>query len=89
MKVALLLAVTVFVVPGAVTALKHRWLLFAAGLLIGPVLWYVGLVLPARPQSWWYWHIYSEERRGRVEQERARLEHVPSTKALARILRRR
>jgi hypothetical protein len=61
MKLAIL--VTLFVVPGAVTALKHRWLLFAAGLLIGPLVWVLGLVSPARPGSWWQVHVGQPARR--------------------------
>jgi hypothetical protein len=59
--------VTLFVVPGAVTALKHRWLMFAAGLLVGPLVWVLGFVYPAKPGSWWYVHVYRDEQRARVD----------------------
>ena len=87
MELAFLIAL--FVIPGTVTALKHRWLLFGAGLLFGPLLWGVGLVLPARPRSWWYLHVYSEQKRARVDHELARVERLPPAEALARIFRRR
>jgi len=61
MKLAIL--VTLFVVPGTVTALKHRWLLFAGGLVLGPPVWVFGLVFPARPGSWWQVHVGQLARR--------------------------
>jgi hypothetical protein len=83
--------ITLFVVPGTVAALKHRWLLFAAGLLFGPAIWWIAVVLTARPNSWWYVHVYDDERRARVDHDRT-TGHTETGRqaqeALARLFRR-
>lgn len=87
------LVILLFVVPGTATALKHRWLLLAAGLLLGPAVWCISFVLPARKGSWWYVHVYRDEQRARVDRDLARsrehVEHARPAEALARIFRRR
>ena len=85
MELAFLIAL--FVIPGTITALKHRWLLFTAGLLVGPLVWCLGLMLPARPRSWWYLHVYSEQQRARVDRDLMRVKPPPA-EAFTRIFRR-
>ena len=57
------LFVLLFVSTGATAALKGRWLLFAAGLLLGPAVWALGFLVPARPRSWWFAHVYDDAKR--------------------------
>jgi hypothetical protein len=55
---ALVVAALVFtVLTGAVTALKGKWGFFFLGFFIG-VLWIIGAIRPAKPNSYWvrrYW----------------------------------
>lgn len=84
------LVILLFVVPGTVTALKHRWLLLAGGLLLGPAVWCISFFLPARRGSWWYVHAYRAEQRRRIDRELARHSgELRPAEALARIFRRR
>jgi hypothetical protein len=58
--------VLLFVSTGTTAALKGRWLVFAAGLLLGPGIWAVAFLLPAARTSWWWEHVYDGERRIRA-----------------------
>jgi hypothetical protein len=60
------LFVLFFVSTGTAAALKGRWLLFLAGLLLGPGVWAVAFLLPATPRSWWWEHRYDDDRRARA-----------------------
>ncbi len=62
------LFVLVFVSTGATAALKGRWLLFAVGLLLGPAVWALAFLVPARPRSWWFEHLYTDAKRTRATQ---------------------
>jgi hypothetical protein len=61
------LFVLLFVSTGTAAALKGRWLLFAVGVLVGPAVWALAFLVPARPRSWWFVHVYDDEKRVRAE----------------------
>jgi hypothetical protein len=58
--------VLLFVSTGATAALKGRWLVFAAGLLLGPGIWAISFLLPAARRSWWWQHVYDDGRRAQA-----------------------
>ena len=60
--------VLLFVSTGTTAALKGRWLVFAAGLLLGPGIWAIAFLLPASRRSWWWEHLYDDSRRARAPQ---------------------
>jgi hypothetical protein len=60
------LFVLLFVSTGATAALKGRWWLFLAGLVFFPGFWAIAFVLPARPSSWWFEHVYDDRHRVRA-----------------------
>lgn len=60
------LFVVLFVTTGTTAALKGRWLIFLAGLVVGPAVWVIAFLLPARPRSWWFEHLYDQHRRERA-----------------------
>ena len=62
------LFVLLFVSTGAAAALKGRWLLVAVGLLLGPAVWALAFLVPARPRSWWFEHLYDDAKRTRAVQ---------------------
>jgi hypothetical protein len=41
------------VAPMVITALKGKWLLFAAGWFTVGTVWWIAAFLPAQPGSWW------------------------------------
>ena len=54
--VAIVYGVLIFAVlltPAVITALKGKWLLFAAGWLTIGMVWFIAMFLPAAPGSWW------------------------------------
>jgi hypothetical protein len=55
--------VLLFVSTGATAALKGRWIVFFFGLLLGPAVWAVAFVLPAKRSSWWWEHAYDDGKR--------------------------
>jgi hypothetical protein len=67
------LFVLLFVSTGATAALKGRWLLFLAGLLLGPGIWALAFLLPAKPRSWWFANLYGDEKRLRAVELSERL----------------
>ena len=60
--------VLLFVGTGATAALKGRWLVFAAGLLLWPGIWAIAFLLPASRRSWWWEHLYDDSHRERAPQ---------------------
>lgn len=66
--------VVLFVTTGATAALKGRWLLFAAGLLLGPAIWAISWLLPATRRSWWFARVYDDKRRAHALHAAERVE---------------
>lgn len=68
-----LYAVLLTLIPaGIVTALKGRWTVILAGLLLVFPLWWYTAFAYAAPDSWWSRRFYDEEKleRARAYQER-------------------
>ncbi len=52
----------VVLLPGLVTALKGQWLLLAAGLLVGGLVWLIVAFRLAGPKSFWARRVYDEDK---------------------------
>lgn len=53
-------------VPGVVSLLKGQYLLVAAGLLAGGLVWWIVALRLARPDSWWARRNYSTDKINRA-----------------------
>ncbi len=62
-SIAMILAV---VVPGGVTLLKGRYVLFAVGLLLSGFVWWITALRLAEPSSWWARRMYDDEKLARA-----------------------
>jgi len=54
------------VVPGTITWLKGQHALFAAGLVVGGLVWTITAMRLARPDSWWARTFYADEKLART-----------------------
>lgn len=54
-------------VPGVVTALKGQWVLLAAGVLVGGLVWLIVAFRLARPGSFWARRFYGADKLARAE----------------------
>jgi hypothetical protein len=54
--------------PLTITALKRHWLLFAAGWLTIGVVWWIGSLRLARPESWWARRFYGHDKLTRAQE---------------------
>jgi hypothetical protein len=59
--------VVLIVGPATITALKGQWALFGAGWFTLGLVWWIAALRLARPESWWYRHLYNPGKRARSQ----------------------